>query len=132
MCNAYVYRAALYCEPCALEIKRRLDGEPSPSRLGTTADGSRLSLMADSDAYPQGPYPDGGGESDTPQHCDACGVFLANPLTDDGRAYVRGLLEPHNAGNPDPETLAERLESSGYHVKAQWARFYGRELEAPQ
>jgi len=28
-----------------------------------------------------GPYPDGGGEADAPQHCGGCGVFLENPLT---------------------------------------------------
>lgn len=43
----------------------------------------------DSDEFPKGPYLDGGGESDTPQHCGACHEFLENPLTDDGLEYVR-------------------------------------------
>jgi hypothetical protein len=43
----------------------------------------------DSDEYPKGPYPDGGGEADTPQHCDHCHCFLENPLTSDGYDYVR-------------------------------------------
>jgi hypothetical protein len=34
----------------------------------------------DSDKFPKGPLADGGGESDCPQHCDTCGVFLENPL----------------------------------------------------
>lgn len=43
----------------------------------------------DSDKYPQGPYSDGGGEADSPRHCDHCSVFLENPLTEDGNAYVK-------------------------------------------
>lgn len=42
----------------------------------------------DSDDYPQGPYPDGGGETDTPAHCDGCHMPLGAPLTSDGVAYV--------------------------------------------
>ena len=36
----------------------------------------------DSDDYPKGPYPV--EESDIPQHCGTCGIFLENPLTDYG------------------------------------------------
>lgn len=43
----------------------------------------------DSDEWPKGPYPDGGGEADTPQHCAGCHEFLENPLTSDGYEYVR-------------------------------------------
>jgi hypothetical protein len=43
----------------------------------------------DSDEYPKGPYPNGGGESDSPQHCADCREFLENPLTSDGYDYVR-------------------------------------------
>lgn len=47
----------------------------------------------DSDDWPKGPYSDGGGgESDSPCHCDACGAFLWNPLTPDGAAYVAALF----------------------------------------
>jgi hypothetical protein len=47
----------------------------------------------DSDEWPKGPYCDGGGEADNPQHCACCTVFLCNPLTQDGVAYVRAMLE---------------------------------------
>jgi hypothetical protein len=30
----------------------------------------------DSDDLPKGPYAQGGGEADTPQHCEGCGQFL--------------------------------------------------------
>lgn len=33
-------------------------------------------------------YSDGGGESDTPQHCNECGIPLENPLTSEGVEYV--------------------------------------------
>ena len=85
--NAYIYRAALYCEPCALPI--------AVECYTGTLD---LPTAYDSDVRPQGPYPDGGGEADTPQHCDACGVFLENPLTTDGREYVRTELELDSLG----------------------------------
>ena len=44
--------------------------------------------IEDSDTYPQGPYAYGGGEADSPQHCDGCQTFLWNPLTSDGYLYV--------------------------------------------
>ena len=77
--DAYIYRAALYCERDADKIMATLT---MPAE----------DVDYDSDRYPIGPSPYGGGESDTPQHCDACGVFLENDLTDDGRAYVRDAV----------------------------------------
>lgn len=72
--NAYVYDGDFLCEDCA----RKFIEEIGPNTEKTT----------DSNEYPQGPTPDGGGESDCPQHCDDCGVFLENPLTADGYEYV--------------------------------------------
>lgn len=69
--DAYVYQAALICDECAKVVMRERMDDP------------------DSHNYPQGPYGDGGGESDVPQHCDHCGVFLENPLTTAGEEYVR-------------------------------------------
>jgi len=56
----------------------------------------------DSDDYPKGPYPDGGGEADSPQHCDGCAVFLENDLTSEGREYVQETI---NRDEGDPEIL---------------------------
>jgi len=70
----YVYRAALLCEDCAspkmycLEYVNMVMGGRWP-----------LPGWQDSTCYPQGPYSNGGGEADSPQHCDACGVFLETP-----------------------------------------------------
>ena len=74
--DTWIYCASLYCEECAAEIRSDLVGV-------SRAD------MGDSDSYPQGPYPNGGGEADCPQHCDSCGIFLENPLTPDGVEYVK-------------------------------------------
>ena len=76
--QAYQYNAALFCEECGVAIEENLLNRSEPS----TDNG-------DSDTYPQGPYPDGGGEADTPNHCGRCDVFLRNPLTEDGDEYVR-------------------------------------------
>jgi|SRR4051812_18922156 len=77
----YIYQADIYCESCGLAIRNRL------------AHAGRPAIDDDSDAWPQGPYSDGGGEADTPQHCGTCHVFLRNPLTGDGVDYVRERAE---------------------------------------
>jgi len=83
MTIAFAYQSELFCEDCAKSIREKLNPE-----LVALADKDRNSDMA-----PQGPYPDGGGEADTPQHCDACDVFLKNPLTGDGRMYVQKIVD---------------------------------------
>lgn len=111
--NAYAYQAALYCDSCGPAIKNRICGE----NLG-------LCDRGDSDAFPQGPFPDGGGEADCPQHCDSCGVFLENPLTDDGDSYVRAAAEQFDAPDSSWDEIAERAENAGHAVLAEWVRFY--------
>ena len=94
---AYVYNAALICKSCGeRRIKRLTDS-------GIANDG-------DSDRFPQGPYSDGGGESDTPQHCGNCGVFLENFLTSDGVEYVTQAV---NSADGDADVLTV------------WSEFYG-------
>lgn len=80
MTDAYMFRAALYCEGCTNEIKWACIRE-SPTGLAGSSE--------DPEYWPQGPFADGGGEADTPSHCDECGGFLENALTSDGEAYVR-------------------------------------------
>ena len=80
--NVYMYQAALVCEPCG---KQAMD-ELTAQGLAPEDTGDEYSY--DSDNFPKGPYPDGGGESDAPEHCDGCGLWLENPLTRDGEDYV--------------------------------------------
>jgi hypothetical protein len=101
MCEAYIYKADIYCEPCGEAIRAEFR---KPARL----------CSEDSDEYPQGPYSDGGGEADSPQHCASCGTFLANPLTEDGRKYVEDSIREHH------ESGRGRLE-----VVAEWQAHYG-------
>jgi hypothetical protein len=67
-----VFRAALYCEDCGADIAARLAHVPEAERDDT----DRFPLVCEE------------GESDTPSHCEGCGVFLRSDLTDDGREYV--------------------------------------------
>lgn len=105
--DAYIYKAALYCEECAEQIiqgifeKHGVDVGCRPPE--------------DSEQWPQGPYANGGGESDSPEHCDCCGVFLENSLTSDGEEYVRA-------------EVAKAVREEGYIECQVWAPFYGIEL----
>jgi len=108
--NAYIYKAALYCEPC---------GEDLPDYCTSEDANHCTEEVIDSDCQRFGPYPDGGGgKADTPQHCASCGLFLENPLTPDGVEYVREAVTdaPHNAG--PHESL----------VTDEWADFYADAL----
>lgn len=98
--DAYIFQAALQCEPCAMETR---------STLTALHNYGPDDWPLDSGDWPQGPYPNGGGESDGPEHCDRCGLFLENPLTSDGEAHVKEELE---FADGDPEVLKV------------WAEFY--------
>lgn len=95
--DVYIYGAALYCADCAHDIMSDL--EPPAYEPW------------DSSEYPVGPYPDGGGEADCPQHCDRCEEFLGNPLTGDGYDYLE-------------EVLTSALLDHYGHIST-WASFYG-------
>lgn len=117
MMRVYVYQAALLCEKCGEAMRNELDGGPDARN-------------EDSSYYPQGPYGQGGGEADSPQHCDHCSVFLENPLTEDGAQYVSekagaftiggGVVED---GDESWEDVARKADAKSPAV-AQWIRFY--------
>ena len=54
--DAYMYNADLICEDCGNKIVEQLEKKG-------------IENTGDSNDFPQGPYSDGGGESDVPQHC---------------------------------------------------------------
>lgn len=101
---AYIYYGDILCGRCAEDVMYTLkaDGEPD---------------MGDSDTYPQGSFPDGGGESDSPQHCGYCGEFLENPLTPEGIEYVREAIIN--------DSMQGRVKTIAQTV---WASFYADEL----
>jgi len=111
----YIYAADIYCEQCGEAIRERITHE------GFAPAEPDDEWSYDSDEFPKGPYPDGGGEADCPQHCgagpechnaiefpDGCkvGAWLENELTADGVEYVR-------------EAIRE-----GGEVAEMWADFY--------
>jgi len=98
--NAYIYQAELLCEPCGNKVYLQLQGN-----LKNDPD------YWNSDTFPQGPYPDGGGEADTPNHCGTCGLFLENPLTQDGYEYVHEIVDNHT-------------KACECQVVDEWADFY--------
>ena len=99
--DAYIYQAALLCDDCALKVIEDLKAKG-------------VADAGDSDGYPQGPYGDGGGESDLPEHCAHCNEFLENPLTSEGMAWLKEALASEH-GKPE--------------IKELWADFY--ELDYP-
>lgn len=136
--RVYIFQAALLCEACGEAVKENKqidcgvcggthadlpfvdcrafyppkgDNRPLHPEHGTAVPEE---FMYDSDDFPKGPYGDGGGEADTPQHCDHCGVFLENPLTADGIAYVTDVLKERYAGEGTALAL--------------WREFYADEL----
>ncbi len=65
--NVYIYNADIYCEDCGEAIRQQLYQDPSACVPINRDDEESY----DSDDFPKGPYPDGGGEADYPQHCGA-------------------------------------------------------------
>lgn len=96
--NAFMYQAALYCERCGLKIRRAL------KRVGKAPEDPSNEGTYDSDDFPKGPFAEGGGEADSPHHCDGCGLFLENPLTSEGLEYVSERIQEWivnpTSGNP--------------------------------
>jgi hypothetical protein len=94
--NVYIYQAALYCDDCATEIMNQL------AKAGKPGADPNEPPPEDSDEWPQ-PASDGGGEADSPNHCDAgegcehavtlpcgskVGCPLAHELTSEGARYT--------------------------------------------
>jgi len=98
----YIYAADIYCEQCGEAIRERI------IREGLAPDNPDDERSYDSDEFPKGPYYDGGGEADCPQHCgsgeDCCnaiklpsgrkiGAWLENDLTIEGIKYVHEAIQ---------------------------------------
>ena len=94
--QAYIYNADIYCSDCKKAIIKRLKNDGvEPTEF-------------DSETWPQGPYENGGGEADSPNHCGGCHIFMENPLTSDGVDYVKHWV------NQTPKS----------EVTKQWEEFY--------
>jgi hypothetical protein len=89
-----------------------------------SANGFTTESDYDSDDLHKGPYADGGGEADTPQHCDGCRQFLENPLTGDGLTYVEDAIRA--------ALTTKRLTGATNDAVVEWANFYNDELDFRQ
>lgn len=110
--DTYIYNAAFYCGPCGEKIAN--DPKVIAERdIVFPAYDSADEYTWDSGVFPKGPYDSTYDESDCPDHCDACSVFLENPLTDDGYEYVKDAIRNEND------------QFGGVnHVVRGWADFY--------
>ena len=102
--EVYIYNADIYCCSCAEKHINSLDEAKKEN------DG-------DSDSYPQGPYSDGGGEADSPQHCGDCMVFLENSLTYDGVEYLKEMLAEKSSNG-----IQDELHKT-------WEKYYSNDLD---
>lgn len=135
--DVYIFQADIYCESCGKGLMMEI---PKPAH----ADRDDESTY-DSDEWPKGPYGDGGGEADCPQHCGMCGLFLENPLTPDGYDWLAESVARIDAfvyldddgESIDIEETAAKCQAdwdaTGRHgggedsdaPLAQWVRYYG-------
>lgn len=104
--GTYIYQADVWCENCATEIAATLDAE------GKTPPNVMDEASYDSDNYPKGPFFE--EESDAPEHCSGCKIFLENPLTADGTEYMTQMVDKAVAEGRGEEP----------HIK-EWMDFYG-------
>lgn len=121
--DVYMFQAALLCKWCGEQARKQLtDAGKAPTDPDDES-------SYDSDQFPKGPYSNGGGEADSPQHCDMCALFLENPLTPDGDAYVREQVAPYEYPdeNGDVATwpeIAQRARDDNQPVLADWIDYY--------
>ena len=114
---SYIYQAALWCSDCAEKIKdEAFEACPRHNEFESREAweeflGYDNESYYDSDEYPKGPSCS--DESDCPEHCDGCHVFLENDLTSEGVEYVRCAVNDDRA--------AGRFDSVAC---TEWAEYY--------
>ena len=94
----YMFDGDVYCKPCGEAIAATL---PDPDAWERE--------HPDSNSYPVA-YDSSEGESDTPDHCGKCDLFLERNLTEDGVRYVQDYVDTL-CGDTDITLL--------------WGEFYG-------
>ena len=114
--DGYIYQAAVYCADCADKIKKELNKEAWEGKIPMEKipPDPTDERSFDSDDYPAGPYRMHDQESDSPQHCDECGIFLENHLTSEGRDYVIEAVRENRAAvkkGKKPNPAVEEWES---------------------
>jgi len=75
----FVYQSSLYCQECG---EKMIKDHPRRAKYSKLHEDEY-----DSDEFPKGPIEE--GESDHPNHCEECGMFLETELTSEGYDYVK-------------------------------------------
>ncbi len=123
--DVYIYQADMYCKECGEKIRAEL------TAAGKAPAKPDDETTYDSDEFPKGPFPDGGGESDTVQHC-ACGencinaldlpdepvhlygAWLENDLTRDGVNHLKEMIAERST--PVTEFWRKEYTDKGYDL----------------
>jgi len=104
----YIFQADIYCGKCAQEIAADI------TAAGQAPENPQDETSYDSDDFPKGPGFD--EESDSPQHCAGCHIFLENPLTTHGQEYMQSMVDEALAkGRGEEPHIKEWMDFYGYH-----------------
>lgn len=100
----YIYQADVYCDECGDGICNQL----------LANDPDAPAHPEDESSFDSGDFPKSANveseESDHPEHCAQCGVFLRNPLTQAGYEYVEDALDNY----PLTKHLTDWAEEYGF------------------
>lgn len=121
----YTADADTWCEDC---IEKNYPGSTADDSTVEDSEGNEIRPMFDDD------------ESDHPDHCHDCGVFLENALTSEGYRYVVDILaDTHVAWPKDRRANLEAYwdRYSDYfdvddnkHILDRWARRVFQQIES--
>jgi hypothetical protein len=121
--DVYMFQGALLCEDCGQSVQNKIRAAGKAPE-NETDEGS-----FDSDDFPKGPFGDGGGESDTINHCyngTSCpnaielpcgskiGAWLGNDLTNDGVDWLVQSIRSSIFTNDNHNRQVNRLWNLKY------------------
>ena len=115
--DAFIYAADLFCEDCGERIREQL------TREGKAPANPDDEHTYDSDYFPKGPFPDGGGEADTVCHC-AGGKDCPNAI-EFGDGFKAGCMLENDLTNYGVEWLKEQAREAPDNELVQlWMKTY--------
>lgn len=82
------------------------------------------------DCAPEDASPTIGGETDSPSHCDECGVLLDEDLTTDGLQYVEDALREHVASVLFTRADGGKLHGGAPDVLETWCEHWSLALDS--
>jgi hypothetical protein len=114
--QGFIYQAEMWCPTCAKEIAADIQKNYPKQVPADPTD----EYSYDSDSYPKGPFFE--EESDAPEHCAGCHIFLENPLTTHGQEYMQSMVDEALAkGRGEEPHIKEWMDFYGYHPDTEGA-----------